>query len=288
MNKNLLILLLLLSLNVFSKEVVLFENDDYRLYDKTDSTCSQLFLYNKKSKSKLLLKNPLDADINLAEKNCFSKKNKESIKVTFFQSNAEDLSGDKKFLRVNYDLDSNILVTHNEYQKIHYSKCAIIDMDNAIFINEDDARVEVCSENDFLSYVFPNIGLPIAWGSLFAYIKNNRLTDEVEYEVNNYISVLLLVDYDISEINNAINLLTNYGYLKQAKLISESNYVKIKDKSYLYSDELIKSNMYLIKGDRIKIIKDRLDDKGIKWYFINYKGKKEINMWIKADSVDIN
>ncbi|VEH65144.1 Uncharacterised protein [Rodentibacter pneumotropicus] len=77
----------------------------------------------------------------------------------------------------------------------------------------------------------------------------------MEYEVNNYISVLLLVDYDISEINNAINLLTNYGYLKQAKLISESNYVKIKDKSYLYSDELIKSNMYLIKGDRIKSLK---------------------------------
>ncbi|OOF58070.1 hypothetical protein BKK56_00005 [Rodentibacter genomosp. 2] len=77
MNKNLLILLLLLSLNVFSKEMVLFENDDYRLYDKTNSTCSQLFLCNKKSKSKLLLKNPLDTDINLAEKNCFSKKNKE-------------------------------------------------------------------------------------------------------------------------------------------------------------------------------------------------------------------
>ena len=48
------------------------------------------------------------------------------------------------------------------------------------------------------------------------------------------------------------------------------------------------SKMYLVKGDKVKILKDKLDDKGIKWYFINYKGKKEINMWIKADSIVLN
>ncbi|VEH65142.1 Uncharacterised protein [Rodentibacter pneumotropicus] len=73
-------------------------------------------MYNKKSKSKLLLKNPLDADINLAEKNCFSKKIKKVLRLHFSEQRRR-LSGDKKFLRVNYDLDSNILVTHNEYQK---------------------------------------------------------------------------------------------------------------------------------------------------------------------------
>ncbi len=36
--------------------------------------------------------------------------------------------------------------------------------------------------------------------------------------------------------------------------------------------------MYLVKGDRVKIIKDELDNEGIKWYLINYKGKKDINM----------
>ena len=46
--------------------------------------------------------------------------------------------------------------------------------------------------------------------------------------------------------------------------------------------------MYLIKGDRVKIIKTELDVNGARWYLINYKGKKEINMWIKADSVDLN
>ncbi|WP_238327071.1 hypothetical protein [Rodentibacter pneumotropicus] len=59
-------------------------------------------------------------------------------------------------------------------------------------------------------------------------------------------------------------------------------------KSYLYDFKRKKTSMYLVKGDRVKIIKDELDNEGIKWYLINYKGKKDINMWIKADSVDLN
>ena len=59
-------------------------------------------------------------------------------------------------------------------------------------------------------------------------------------------------------------------------------------KSYLYDLNRKKTGIYLIKGDRVKIIKTALDSDGTKWYFINYKGKKEINMWIKANSVDLN
>ncbi|WP_210432910.1 hypothetical protein [Rodentibacter caecimuris] len=63
----------------------------------------------------------------------------------------------------------------------------------------------------------------------------------------------------------------------------------IKSKSYLYSspDEKNKTKMYLVKRDRIKIINESINN-DIRWFFINYKGKKEINMWIKADSVDLN
>jgi len=66
-------------------------------------------------------------------------------------------------------------------------------------------------------------------------------------------------------------------------------YFYINSKSYLYSkpDDKYRSNMYLIKGDQIKIIGESMNS-NIQWYFINYKGKKEINMWIKADSVDLN
>ncbi len=62
----------------------------------------------------------------------------------------------------------------------------------------------------------------------------------------------------------------------------------IKNKVYLYNDNLKLSKMYLVKGDKVIIFNESIDDNGQKWYFINYKGKKEINMWIKADSVDLN
>ncbi|WGE42561.1 hypothetical protein [Actinobacillus equuli] len=67
---------------------------------------------------------------------------------------------------------------------------------------------------------------------------------------------------------------------------NECFYVVYK-KDYLYDDNFRKTNMYLIQGDKVKIINDKLDNKGRKWYFINYKGKKDINMWIKAEAVDI-
>lgn len=66
-------------------------------------------------------------------------------------------------------------------------------------------------------------------------------------------------------------------------------YFYINQKSYLYSsiEDEYPSKMYLIKGDKVKILDESFTDSN-KWYLINYKGKKEINMWIKADSVDLN
>lgn len=46
--------------------------------------------------------------------------------------------------------------------------------------------------------------------------------------------------------------------------------------------------MYLVRNDSILILDKFLDENNIKWYLINYKGKKDINMWIKADAVDLN
>ena len=69
--------------------------------------------------------------------------------------------------------------------------------------------------------------------------------------------------------------------------VNECFYLVLR-KSYLYDLNRRKTSMYLIKGDRVKIIKTAFDADRTRWYFINYKGKKEINMWIKADSVDLN
>lgn len=63
----------------------------------------------------------------------------------------------------------------------------------------------------------------------------------------------------------------------------------IKDRVYLYnkSDYKEKTKMYLIKNDKVCLLNKEDTEQG-KWYLINYKGKKDINMWIKADAVDLN
>lgn len=60
------------------------------------------------------------------------------------------------------------------------------------------------------------------------------------------------------------------------------------DKAYLYNSNSSKSNMYLIKGDKVTILDEKIDESGKKWYLINYKGKKDINMWLKSDAIDLN
>ena len=61
-------------------------------------------------------------------------------------------------------------------------------------------------------------------------------------------------------------------------------------KTFLYSepDSNYKTSMYLIRGDQVTLQKEKIDIDNNKWYLINYKGKKDIDMWIKADALDLN
>ena len=82
---------------------------------------------------------------------------------------------------------------------------------------------------------------------------------------------------------------------KEAKVFA----VKIKNSSkqivifsrrtflYKYPEDNKKTKMYLIKGDKVTLLDEKTDNSGQKWYFINYKGKKDLNMWIKAEAVDV-
>ena len=65
------------------------------------------------------------------------------------------------------------------------------------------------------------------------------------------------------------------------------NIFNVKLKSFLHSTLKQPTKMYLIKGDKVTILDEETDNSGQKWYFINYKGKKELNMWIKAEAVDL-
>lgn len=61
----------------------------------------------------------------------------------------------------------------------------------------------------------------------------------------------------------------------------------LKSKSPLYREpsESSKSKMYLIAGDKVKLLDTKTDTSGQKWYYISYQGKKEIKAWIKAEAV---
>ena len=100
---------------------------------------------------------------------------------------------------------------------------------------------------------------------------------------------ILIINYDISSDGG----LLSEKYMKCEYLNESINTSSCKEigfinkRSYLYTSPNSISKMYLIKGDQV-IINDVKSLKNEKWYLINYKGKKEINMWIKADSVDLN
>ncbi|MDI9866762.1 SH3 domain-containing protein [Flectobacillus longus] len=69
-----------------------------------------------------------------------------------------------------------------------------------------------------------------------------------------------------------------YNYFRE--LLYYTSYVK-NIKAYLYSNKVIPTKMYLIKGDEVEI----LEEKG-EWLKIRYYGKKTIEGWIKRSDVE--
>ncbi|MDG2959675.1 hypothetical protein P7L91_02285 [Bisgaard Taxon 10/6] len=92
---------------------------------------------------------------------------------------------------------------------------------------------------------------------------------EMTYDGRDFSFIDSKSDIEIKKISHHKNAVINIG------------------KQYLYNEPSKRTNMYLIKGDKVIILDKKTDNSGQKWYFINYKGKKDINMWIKAEAVDI-
>ena len=65
--------------------------------------------------------------------------------------------------------------------------------------------------------------------------------------------------------------------------------VQLSKKSYLYSKP--KSNMqtktYLVRGDKVSLLDEQIDDTGQDWLKINYKGRKNLTIWIKAEAIEL-
>ena len=183
----------------------------------------------------------------------------------------------------------------DDYSKKYICKFNNINLDISISDIKDklpnyDLSDGYIKSNCELDYFFEN--------SLDDFIKRFNEGDvNIVNGVDRYRKLLLIYPYGDSTKKQYSIIL---GELSKLKLINEKNYLEkvinrkigaastVINKSYLYSSIGVKSDMYLIKGDRISILDEKIDERGEKWYFIHYKGKKEINMWIKAESVDLN
>ena len=182
-----------------------------------------------------------------------------------------------------------------DYSKKYICKFNDLNLDISIPDIKDklpnyDLSDEYIRSNCKLDYFFED--------SLNDFIKRFNENDiNIINGIERYRKLLLIYPYSDSTKKEYSIILNE---LSKLKLINEKNYLeniitrrvsntsRVINKSYLYSSIDVRSDMYLIKGDRVHILEERIDERGIKWFFINYKGKKEINMWIKADSVDLN
>ncbi|WP_386688303.1 GW dipeptide domain-containing protein [Lonepinella sp. MS14437] len=144
--------------------------------------------------------------------------------------------------------------------------------------------------------------------------KGNNYTDDGLYIIDN-ISIVnnnIVIDthsssasyfkrHYISYINNKWQYVkTEHRFTEIVNSIRSKICIEIKNSEHCFYEIIKKSNlykkmntnavtkMYLIKGDKVTILDEQTDSENQKWYFINYKGKKDINMWIKAEAVDFN
>ncbi|MBN6063289.1 hypothetical protein [Aggregatibacter actinomycetemcomitans] len=154
--------------------------------------------------------------------------------------------------------------------------------DNAIcyFTHEDKSKG---SEFNRLSDLANSFNLSRQYMKSFSYSDIDEMLNRFDKDKNNN-------DIEYSKIIKLLKCEGEYSllsYLKKRLSIAESGVIK--SKSYLYKspNDNDKSKLYLIKGDTVSIL-DEKSSSDKKWYLINYSGKKDINMWIKADSIDLN
>ena len=157
------------------------------------------------------------------------------------------------------------------------------------YINFDSEGWEINSYSSDHSVKLSDVNysdiINIGEGGLFKLI--SRSNGEINNNKILFKNVLYKKNYNAFNVDYIFNLYDGEPDLRDNSLEVCSRVVK--DKIYLYKkpSDNEKTKMYLIKDDKICFLdKDFINQQ--EWYFINYKGKKEINMWIKADSVDLN
>ena len=59
------------------------------------------------------------------------------------------------------------------------------------------------------------------------------------------------------------------------------------EKAWLYDEpmESSRSKLYLIKGDKVTVLKFKENPQGENWMFIRFEGSKTVEMWIKSSAL---
>ena len=89
-----------------------------------------------------------------------------------------------------------------------------------------------------------------------------------EFIIDNLVSFRRNISTDISDNGNRMFSL---GYVNK--------------KSYLYNENYNKTDMYLVKGDKVLILDVKKDSKSNKWYKILFPGKKSIIKWMRSYNI---
>lgn len=89
-----------------------------------------------------------------------------------------------------------------------------------------------------------------------------------EFIIDNLVSFRRNISTDISDNGNRMFSL---GYVNK--------------KSYLYNENYNKTDMYLVKGDKVLILDVKKDSKNNKWYKILFPGKKGIIKWMRSYNI---
>ncbi|TCP88663.1 hypothetical protein EDC44_1503 [Cricetibacter osteomyelitidis] len=274
MKKLLFFILIFYMRESFAESQIIFEQADYQLILESEKNCSNIYFLDKKLNKKDKIIIPVTNTLN----QCFNNKDVSPYKSDLYSFKLD------RYLRVDYQEIEKVSDGLNN-EIIRQEKCAILDLKTLVLINSASARDEICTEDNYQDYLFRFIGFPVTTEALIQYLNTNQNLENGSDNLELYINILLANGLKIDEITMLAKVLYEKNLKKQYFELIKIRYIK--NKTFLYNSFNDKTKMYLIRGDKVSILNQKIDENNQKWYFINYKGKREINMWIKAEDIDI-
>lgn len=183
--------------------------------------------------------------------------------VTDLVSNStecKNLDGDNHVCQINF-------FNYKKMIRVKYDTCPALDMN----VYGDELEIFCSPRHDYSNYIYYKYDKLDRKAYLYKYESIFGGSDDDEERKSFYSDDAYLYSLKKEFYNDLINdEIPNNGVVVK--------------KTYLYTSPSQKTNVYLIKGDKVLILSKKIE-LGEKWYRVFYRNKKNIDMWIKADSV---